>query len=62
MPEFADWTPEDVEYFFSEEMGVIGINGRPKLNAKVYIKELKREINLISLAVRVCQRVAQGRA
>ena len=33
----ADWNPSCIEFFFSEEHGVIGIDGHPKQNAQVYL-------------------------
>lgn len=32
---FSDWTPDKLEFFFSEDIGVLGINGRAKPDAKV---------------------------
>ena len=31
----SDWTPDKLEFFFSEDIGVLGINGRAKPDAKV---------------------------
>ena len=33
--EFENWTPDKLEFFFSEELGVLGIDGRPKVDAQV---------------------------
>ena len=38
MGEFSEWKPDQVEFFFSEETGVLGINGSPKLNSEVKSK------------------------
>ena len=32
---FDDWFPDNMEFFFSEELGILGIDGRPKLDAQV---------------------------
>ena len=31
----TEWTADQLEFFFTEEHGVIGIDGHPKQNAKV---------------------------
>ena len=35
-----DWKPEDLEWFFNEEIGILGIDGKPKDNPKcVFLSE-----------------------
>ena len=39
--EFSKWKPESIEYWFNEEQGVLGMDGKKKMDPQVVYQKYK---------------------